>query len=1141
MAYWPLRPIVRRSERRPVPAIDASEGNLVERRPWPATRLIVGLVFVAMLWPGSIAHPATVLAADLVLTSPASGANVPAYGAVFAWTAVEEALGYRIQVADNPAFAEPYLDDETVHNRYRPSTDVIVGATHWRVAAKGPEGIGPWVSGQFTTVWADAPALTAPATGSTFLYPLHAPVLRWTPVIGASYYEVWFTLPGETEPYWQFAAATALVLAPGLPPGAYSWKVRARGAGPNASAFSATRSLVVEWPDAPVQLAPADGAELANPVLSWKAVPGAVSYEYQLALTPSFDGIQPYGTRALSTSLPWGWHGVTVYWRVRALFAPGGLGMTASPWSASRVVLDVGVVEGPVGLWPPDGSIHQTLPTLRWAPDPEASAYQLQVRSDPSLLNDIDGCTVQYNSFSFVESANGNCRPPSAGTVYWQVRILGNTHTPGPSTMGSFEYDPPTGGPALTEPVKAILTSPADCSVGDPCQAHGAAPLLTWAPVSGAAFYRVLVAMPNGGGGALDDVVGTSYVPSRLLSNEFGEAYGWAVIACPSVLACADVTSAPPDRSFRIVHTPPVLESPADGAVVNGPLSFSWTLPTVDAPAAGQPWPLLPAVDLELLEVSDTPDFPSGHQWDPYYVLERTLYWRVSTSPFGAPFSATSEIRSLVHRVDLPIATAPANGAIVGSLPELRWEMPDTMTICESTVGIGPIVRGYDAATPARVLPPGSHTWRVRCTDRLGHEAPWVQSSFEVAIAAPTLLSPVQGDEVSQPIDFIWSGPADATMFWFESSASSTFDSTVEAGWTIHPTWTNRVAYPSGTVYWRVRAYDGGVGVLLATSAVQSVKVSSPPDTASPSGTVSIAGDSPYARAVAVTVSVSATDASGAVSHVALSNDGASWVTRTYAPTQPWTLSPGDGIKTVHVKWKDDAGNWSSVKTDTIVLDTVTPTASAPTRTFVTGSSLSSGRVAVRLAWLGSDALSGIARYELAQSTDGGPWTTVSTSLAKASLDRSLATQHSYRFRVRPVDKAGNVGAWATGSALTLSRYSEGNTRIRYSGTWRTTRSSVYWGGVAKYALTAGARATFTFTGRSIAWVSRRGPGRGKAEIFVNGTKVATVDLYASSYQNQRVVWSKAWSTTAPRTITIRVVGTSGRPRVDMDAFITGS
>lgn len=70
---------------------------------------------------------------------------------------------------------------------------------------------------------------------------------------------------------------------------------------------------------------------------------------------------------------------------------------------------------------------------------------------------------------------------------------------------------------------------------------------------------------------------------------------------------------------------------------------------------------------------------------------------------------------------------------------------------------------------------------------------------------------------------------------------------------------------------------------------------------------------------------------------------------------------------------------------------------------------------------------------------------------------------------------------------------------------------------------------------------ARTGPDRGKAQIFVNGTKVATVDLYSATARPQRIVWAGNWSTTARRTITIRVVGTSGRPRIDLDAFVTAN
>jgi Concanavalin A-like lectin/glucanases superfamily len=221
--------------------------------------------------------------------------------------------------------------------------------------------------------------------------------------------------------------------------------------------------------------------------------------------------------------------------------------------------------------------------------------------------------------------------------------------------------------------------------------------------------------------------------------------------------------------------------------------------------------------------------------------------------------------------------------------------------------------------------------------------------------------------------------------------------------------------------------------------------------------------------------------------------------------------------------------------------DTTPPIATAPSHRFVTGTAISSGRTTVRLGWTGSDATSGIARYELVQQTDGGTWTTVSTSLTSTSLDRALAHGHTYRFRVRAIDRAGNPSSWVSGPTFRIAHYGETSTRLRYSGTWAITRSTAFWGGQAKASSSAGARATISVTGRSVEWVARKAPTRGKAQVYVNGVLKATVDLYASSYQNQRVVWAANWSTSATRTVSIRVLGTSGRPRVEVDAIVVGA
>jgi hypothetical protein len=300
---------------------------------------------------------------------------------------------------------------------------------------------------------------------------------------------------------------------------------------------------------------------------------------------------------------------------------------------------------------------------------------------------------------------------------------------------------------------------------------------------------------------------------------------------------------------------------------------------------------------------------------------------------------------------------------------------------------------------------------------------------------------------------------------------------------------------------------------------------------------VSIDGGAPYTTTPSVTVSLPAAIDSPGVAQVALSNDGTSWTTRAYAPSQNWTLTPLNGVKTVWVKLSDAGGNWSPARTDTIVLDGSAPTATGPRNAFVATSIVGSGKPNVRLAWSGADATSGVDRYQLAQSSDGGPYAMVSTT-PTPSLTRALAPGHAYRFRVRAIDHAGNVGSWAYGTSFLESAAQESSSRITWSRTWRVGSSPSYWGGRARFATAAGAKATIKVTGRSFAWVASTGPTRGSARIYVNGVLVKTVSLYATTSSARQVVFATSWSTLATRTIVIRVVGTAGHARVDLDTLV---
>ena len=318
-------------------------------------------------------------------------------------------------------------------------------------------------------------------------------------------------------------------------------------------------------------------------------------------------------------------------------------------------------------------------------------------------------------------------------------------------------------------------------------------------------------------------------------------------------------------------------------------------------------------------------------------------------------------------------------------------------------------------------------------------------------------------------------------------------------------------------------------------------------DTVPPNGSVLVNGGAAWTNRRAVSVAVSATDARSGVTSVRLSNtattsgglltDGTNF---TYATPRAWTLAAGaDGVRTVYVQWRDGAGNWSAAKSDTITLDTGLPTAVAPTQRLLRLAQLGLTTVPVRLAWSGSDSLSGIASYQLQQSTDGSAYAAVPLPTpARTWLDRSLAPGHWYRFRVRDFDRAGNVSAWAYGTGFRLPLYQESSSAIHYTGVWHPQSAASASGGALTYTTAAGAEASFTSSGRTIAWVSPIGPTRGKVKVYIDGVYAGTVDLYSATAIPRTIVFVRAWTDVGTHTIVLRNVGTAGRPRADLDAFV---
>jgi kumamolisin len=246
----------------------------------------------------------------------------------------------------------------------------------------------------------------------------------------------------------------------------------------------------------------------------------------------------------------------------------------------------------------------------------------------------------------------------------------------------------------------------------------------------------------------------------------------------------------------------------------------------------------------------------------------------------------------------------------------------------------------------------------------------------------------------------------------------------------------------------------------------------------------------------------------------------------------------GQGCNTVNVESWDNMGYQSGDATDgPLCYDSVPPViSSAPAVGLIGGVGPIGSTVPVKVSWNGSDATSGVNHYTLYQSKDGGAYTQVAT-LATTSTTVSLAPGHTYQFEVTGTDNAGNTSAAKAGSTYTLSLYQENSTKIKYSTGWKRQALSGASGGSVEYATAAGKTATLSYTGIQAAWVTTLGPTRGSASTQRDSQPKITVNTNASAPKTAWIV-HVVTGPSGSHKLAITVLGTSGHPRIDIDAFI---
>lgn len=286
-----------------------------------------------------------------------------------------------------------------------------------------------------------------------------------------------------------------------------------------------------------------------------------------------------------------------------------------------------------------------------------------------------------------------------------------------------------------------------------------------------------------------------------------------------------------------------------------------------------------------------------------------------------------------------------------------------------------------------------------------------------------------------------------------------------------------------------------------------------------------LSGSAYYTKA-AVTVNWAATTPSSLIKQYELLVDG-NPVATTAGTTTTAKATLAVGRHAVAVRATHLSGKQSTSAAATVVAETTAPTFTTRPGLTLRGGTVNTTAVPVKLSWKAADsgALKEVRLTAPVAKTYGS-----TTTSAAHTAKSGVATAWS----MTAYDYAGNTAtASVSGTPVILQE-----TAATRSGTWTAKSSTSYLGGKSYTSSSRNASLTWTFTGKSAAWVVSRASTSGQAYIYVDGTKVATVDLKSATTKYRDAIWTKNWATSAKHTVKIVVVGTSGRPAITTDGLV---
>jgi len=131
----------------------------------------------------------------------------------------------------------------------------------------------------------------------------------------------------------------------------------------------------------------------------------------------------------------------------------------------------------------------------------------------------------------------------------------------------------------------------------------------------------------------------------------------------------------------------------------------------------------------------------------------------------------------------------------------------------------------------------------------------------------------------------------------------------------------------------------------------------------------------------------------------------------------------------------------------------------------------------------------------------------------------------------------GKKNAASTGYVVVMDTFDTGTTELAetatranetaatFSGTWVNCANTTYTNGTYRYSRWAGTKMTYRFTGTGVTWIGPRAPFYGKADVYIDGVRRATVSQYGPLGW-RCPVWDSGTLARGTHTLEIRVLGT---------------